>query len=740
MAATGFTGQPPEPLQASHATRTSPSLSASPQPAAAPQASSVGMVRVLSPEAAEALRQQEAALINTPGILPDLISYIRTRWDAAKRSKVQIEQEMVEAMRMRGGEYDPDKLHKIQSVGGSEAYFNLPETKCRAAKAWIEDILIQPGQKPWGIRPSPSPELSPIERQKLQVQIREAAINAALAQEMQTGSQIDIRLLKKQIDQAVVIAEAKITDAEMAQAQATAKKMETTIEDGMVEAKFTEELRLFIDDIVTFHCGILKGPYGRNTTKLAWKQTPAGYVPSVQPKITKRYRRVNPFNIYPAADSTGPQDSDLFERCRYSRREIEQMKGVPGYRSDAIDAVLYEHRNGGLHEWLWTDSEVDRVRNISQLSSFDTTKIDGIECYLSVPGSLLVEWNVPGVTEVTKEYEIIAVLIGRHLVFVTLNPHPLNARPYSVASMMKNPDGFWGRGIPKSIKHDCDAANMLYRSAINNAAMSAGPLVQEMVDRLAPGEIPGQIYPLKVYQTTDDMVGGTLPPVQFFNVPLTAHQLINVLKFVASMADEHSGIPAYAHGSEDVGGAGDTASGLSMLMNAAARGIKNVIRNIDEALESLVQRCYVWEMLYNPDQTIKGDLEVRVFGSSELLLKEQMLIRRKELLGISNNPVDLQIMGVEGRANLWKETLKASDIKPNEVLIGATNSPVVDPFNNQLNPQQQAMGGQQGQAQATDAAGRPAGGQDNALFTPAPSAPPAPMPMQRRPQGRGMAA
>ena len=705
---------PPAPLPTSNMMSTMPA----PPPPPPIQASSVGLVRVLSPQDTERLRQQQADYSNPQPLIPELVGYIRGRWESAKRAKISIEEEMIEAARARKGEYSPEKLAKIRQAGGSEAYFNLTETKCRAAKAWIEDVVLQAGQKSWGLRPSPKPDLSPTERQKLSERIREAAITQAVMAEQQSGQAIDVRLLRQRIDAALIIAEAKMTDAEMVQAKATAAKMEKTIEDNLSESRFQEEFRDFIDDIVTFQCSVLKGPFARNENRLGWKATPAGMAPEIAPRLMVKAKRVNPLNCYPSADATGPNDGDFIERVRYTRRDLSNMKGIPGYRDDAINAVLYEHRSGGLREWLWTDGEVDRIRNISQLSSYDTSKIDGLECYLSVPGSLLVDWNIPGVQDIAQEYEIVAILIGRHLVYATLNPHPLGHRPYSVASMMTNPDGFWGRSIPQMIKHDAESASMLYRSAINNAAMSALPLVQEMVDRLAPGEVPGQLYPGKVYLTTDDMSGGSRAPVEFFSVPITATKLVEVLKFCSAMADEHSGVPAYAHGSESVGGAGDTASGLSMLMSAAARGIKNVVRNIDEALEQFIGRCYVWEMLYNPDQTIKGDLEVQVYGSSELLIKEQMLIRRKELLQATNNPVDLQIMGFEGRANLLASTSKAMDIDPEDIIRGAPvapASPVVDPANNQQ-PQQQPQPQQQA-TQATDAAGAPAGGTDTSLFS-----------------------
>ena len=40
------------------------------------------------------------------------------------------------------------------------------------------------------------------------------------------------------------------------------------------------------------------------------------------------------------------------------------------------------------------------------------------------------------------------------------------------------------------------------------------------------------------------------------------------------LADESTGFPSYAHGQTGVQGVGRTASGISMLMNAAAGGTK----------------------------------------------------------------------------------------------------------------------------------------------------------------------
>ena len=45
-----------------------------------------------------------------------------------------------------------------------------------------------------------------------------------------------------------------------------------------------------------------------------------------------------------------------------------------------------------------------------------------------------------------------------------------------------------------------------------------------------------------------------------------------------------TGLPSFAHGQTGVSGVGRTASGISMLMNAAGGSIKTVIKNVDDYL------------------------------------------------------------------------------------------------------------------------------------------------------------
>ena len=123
--------------------------------------------------------------------------------------------------------------------------------------------------------------------------------------------------------------------------------------------------------------------------------------------------------------------------------------------------------------------------------------------------------------------------------------------------------------------------------------------------------------------------------------------------------------PAFAHGGQDVKGAGDTASGLSMLMTSAARGIKGVIKTIDRnIIEKAVERQYDLNIEKVENAALVADFKIQAKGSSSLIAKEQQAIRRDEFLDtVSSKPDRLRDhVGSEGLKYLVKDTARAMEL------------------------------------------------------------------------------
>jgi hypothetical protein len=106
-----------------------------------------------------------------------------------------------------------------------------------------------------------------------------------------------------------------------------------------------------------------------------------------------------------------------------------------------------------------------------------------------------------------------------------------------------------------------------------------------------------------------------------------------------------------------------------MLMTNAGKSMKQVVNHVDNyILVPLLKRLYNYNMRYGEDESIKGDAKVVARGVNALLVKESAQVRRNEFLAATMNPVDMQIIGIEGRAALLRESAKGLDMNPDKVV------------------------------------------------------------------------
>jgi len=203
--------------------------------------------------------------------------------------------------------------------------------------------------------------------------------------------------------------------------------------------------------------------------------------------------------------------------------------------------------------------------------------------------------------------------------------------------------------------------------------MGSGPQVEINIDRIHGG-LKGdmRLIPWKRWLTTNKMMQ-TGQAINFWQPQMHAQEILTVYSAFSKIADER-GIPSYAHGDPQVGGGGNTASGLSMLITQASRIIKGVIRNMDRFLIiPSIENTYN-DMLIDPKYVKKiGDINLVAKGSSALIEKEQRAVRMLEFLNSTNNDIDQQITGIKGRAYLLGEVAKSHEIDPEKALAGMLN-------------------------------------------------------------------
>lgn len=614
-------------------------------------AAGLALIPVTSAKDLEAQAKARNAEMQNSPIIQGLAAHVSSRWETAKDGKRDLEERMLQCLRQRNGEYDPEQLADIKKQGGSEIYIELTSVKCRAATSWLRDTLTGSGtDKAWALDPTPEPTLPDFIIQELQQQMADE-LQQLMAQGQQVPSQAQLREIAT-----------TMKDAAMRRMKEEAKlrvdRMERRMEDQLLEGGWLKAINEFLEDLVTFPFAALKGPVKRKRKTMKWvdgKLTPTEV-------IRNEWERVDPFMLYWAPWASDIQDGFCVERHKMTAESLQSLLGVPGYNDDAIRTVLAEFRTGSLTEWLWTDTaKAEAEGKDTTEATFTTDLVDALQLWDSVEGKLLIEWGLSekDIPDPLLSYPCEVWLIGKTVIRAALNYEPLGRKPYYVTAYETIPGQIEGKCVPDLCRDSQGMVNSAARSLANNMGISSGPQVGVNVSRLPPGEDITQMYPWKIWQFMQSEVADSSAPVQFFQPTSNANELMAVFDKFSARADEDTMLPRYMSGG-NTPGAGRTSSGLSMLISNAGKGIKQVINNIDHSIITpAIERLYEDNMRYSDDDDLKGDIYVVARGASSLVVKEAEAVRRNEFLTlVLNSPVAQQVVGMDGVAELLRDAAK----------------------------------------------------------------------------------
>jgi hypothetical protein len=558
---------------------------------------------------------------------------------------------MLQCLRQRNGEYDPDKLQEITEQGGSDIYINLTSVKCRAATSWLRDTLLGTGMdKPWSIAGTPNPTMPPEILEELKARLA----NELMVHMQQGGQQPTPSELRAMALQMKDEADRELREESEDRVSRMERKMEDQLQEGGWHKAFNE----FLDDIVTFPYAVMKGPIKRKRKTLEWKNNEL--VPVEE--IRNEWERVDPFMLYWAPWSWELGDGYVIERHRMTADDLQTLIDVPGYNNDAIRTVLNDFGTMGMKQWLWTDSSKAQAEGkyvTEAIISGDL--VDALQLWDSVKGSLLIEWGLTEkeIPDPALNYPCEVWLIGNVVIRAVLNYDPLGRKPYYLTSYENLPGSVDGKGVTDLCRDSQAMVNSSARSLANNMGISSGPQVGVNISRLPPGEDITDMHPWKIWQFSQSDYGDNSPPITFFQPNSNANELMAVFEKFSARADEDTMIPRYMTG-ENTPGAGRTSSGLSMLISNAGKGIKQVISNIDKnVITPAIERLYQDNLRYSKDPDLIGDVNIVATGASSLVVKEAEAVRRNEFLQlVLNSPVAQQIVGMNGTAELLRDSAK----------------------------------------------------------------------------------
>ena len=648
---------------------------------------------------------------NTPMIV-GLSSHVHKRWEVMRdHHQDTLEERLAQCVRARNMEYEPGKLAEIQEQGGSEIFMGIVSAKCRTATAWLRDTLLGQGtDKPWSLSATPIPEVPPDITQAMQ-----NIMQQNLMQYYDAGGEPPDETELKQLASGMKDTAMRSMKFE---AEKRVERMETKMEDQMVEGGFTKALFEFTNDIATFPYAILKGPIPRKRKAMKYVEGGLGVVDVLRDE----WERVDPFKFYWMPWGDDIHSMPVAELHHLTRDDVENMLGVEGYDEDAVRSILTDFGAGGF---AWLDHNDDLMEEVTDQDFDEASKdlVAALQLWDTIPGDILIEWGLSPeeIEDPQKSYPCEVWMIDNIVVRAVLNYDPLGRKPYYMTSFEKVPGRIDGNGVADLCMDAQNMCNAAARALANNMGISSGPQVGVNISRLPAGEDITQMYPWKIWQFRQSDYADSTPPMSFFQPNSNAAELMGVFDRFMAISDEVSGIPRYMTG-QHVPGAGRTSSGLSMLMSNAGKSIKQVISNIDhDVMRPMLERQYQRNLRYSDDPDLIGDVQIVATGAMSLVVKEAEAVRKTDFLRlILESPVAQQIVGLPGTAELLRDL--AGNLNTNVDRLVPSRE---DVQKQQELAQQQAMMMQQMQAQEQAAQlqedGTPKGGRQDNTMSPRPN-------------------
>ncbi len=617
------------------------------------------------------IEDNDPALTSEAGV----VAYITERFKRAEDVRIQDEKRWLKAYRNYRGLYGPDV--QFTETEKSRVFVKVTKTKTLAAYGQIIDVLfgntsfpltVNPTRLPDGVSESVHLNLDP-NAEKAGDQLKQAfgenpSESFLFTPEGKLKPGETLQDLQNRLG-GMQDKMANVTDkliegtggtpqtVTFHPAMVAAKKMEKKIHDQLEESGANKQLRNAAFEMALFGTGIMKGPFAIDKEYPKWDEE-GGYDPLI--KTVPSTSHVSIWNFYPDPDAANMDEAEyVVERHKLSRTQLRSLKDRPYFREDCIDMCL--EIGTGYTKRYWEDD----MKDFNSESS--TERFEVLEFWGHVDADKLEQNGVDIPKELNDLDQIncnIWVCQGKVLRLV-LNPFKPVRIPYYAVPYEHNPYSFFGVGIAENMDDTQTLMNGFMRMAIDNAALSGNLVIEVDETNLVPGQ-DLSVYPGKIFRRQGGAPGQAIFGTKFPNVAGENMQLFDKARV---LADESTGFPSFAHGQTGIQGVGRTASGISMLMSAANGSIRNVVKNVDDYLLAPMGKAFFsFNMQFDYDATIKGDLEVRAQGTESLMANEVRSQRLMQFLQVASNPALAPFAKMD---YIIREIAKAMDLDPDKV-------------------------------------------------------------------------
>ena len=606
-----------------------------------------------------------------------VVDYIHSRFKRAEDARQTDELRWLRAYRNYRGLYGSDV--QFTETEKSRVFVKVTKTKTLAAYGQINDVLFGNNKFPLTVNPTVLPD-GVSDSVHISLDPNAEAGQEALSGAFDSGPNISFLFdpneklkpgetmfdrmeklgpLKDRLESLgdKIIEGPGTTDTTVTfhPAMIAAKKMEKKIHDQLEESGANKQLRHTSFEMSLFGTGIMKGPFAVDKEYPNWDEESGEYDPLI--KTVPSTSHVSIWNFYPDPDAYNMDEAEyVVERHRMTRSQMRGLKSRPFFREESIDDAI---RMGESYDKkYWEQDMEDDATNTASPERYEVLEFWGF-----VDTEILEANGVPIPKELkdTEQVNVNAWICNGKVLRLVLNPFKPTRIPYYAVPYELNPYSFFGVGIAENMDDTQTLMNGFMRLAIDNAALSGNLIIEVDETNLVPGQ-DLSVYPGKIFRRQGGAPGQGIFGTKFPNVAGENMQLFDKARV---LADESTGFPSFAHGQTGVSGVGRTASGISMLMSAANGSIRNVVKNVDDYLIGPLGRAFfAFNMQFNFDKSIKGDLEVKASGTESLMANEVRSQRLMQFIGVASTPTLQPFVKSD---YIIREIAKSMDLDPDKV-------------------------------------------------------------------------
>jgi len=589
-------------------------------------------------------QQDTVVLDDTDDISEDFqysgfVSIVRDKFARSKDKRLTEEERWLKAYKNYRGIYDDTT--QFTDTERSQIFIKITKTKVLAAYSQIVDVLFAGNKFPIGVEQTKIPEgikdsvhldagvPEPLKEIYDELNVGYAGDGRDVPEGAVTAS--DLGPLKDKLDPVKEEVNAgpgnTPTSAVYEPAKEAARFMEKKIHDQLEESDASKHLRFSAFEMALFGTGVIKGPFAHDVEYPNWDET-GEYTPTM--RTMPRIEAVSIWNFYPDSDAYNMSEAEyVIYRHRMSRSELRELKNRPFFRDKAIERAIEDGPNYNNEYW---EDVIDDTNYRDTIYRWEVLEYWGV-----VDREIAEDAGLKLTKELKKfdQIQINAWVCGDNILRLVLNPFKPTRIPFYAVPYELNPYSFFGVGVGENMEDTQMLMNGFMRMAVDNAMLSGNLIFEVDEANLVPGQ-DLSVYPGKVFRRQGGAPGQALFSTKFQNVASENMMLFDKSR---QLADESTGIPSFSHGQTGVAGVGRTASGISMLMGAAAQNIKTVVKNVDDYLLSpLGKSMFAFNMQFDYDERAKGDLAVVARGTESLMRNEIRSQRLMQMMQMGGNP------------------------------------------------------------------------------------------------------